>query len=111
MAALRSSLELFSAVGIKPLREKSKKLTGYLEYLVNSMESKKINIVTPEQIDQRGSQLSLIIDCEEEHINEIFIKNNVIADIRKPNVVRAAPCASYNSFSDVYNFVEVLKKI
>ena len=37
MAALRSSLELFSAVGIKSLREKSEKLTEYLEYLVKPL--------------------------------------------------------------------------
>ena len=111
MAALRSSLELFNSVGIKSLREKSEKLTEYLEYLVKSMDSKKINIVTPEQINERGSQLSLMIDCDQERINKIFSENNIIADIRKPNVVRAAPCASYNSFSDVYSFVEVLKKI
>ena len=111
MAALRSSLELFNSVGIKSLREKSEKLTEYLEYLVKSMDSKKINIVTPEQINERGSQLSLMIDCDQERINKIFSENNIIADIRKPNVVRAAPCPSYNNFSDVYSFVEVLKKI
>ena len=111
MAALRSSLELFNSVGIKSLREKSEKLTEYLEYLVKSMDSKKINIVTPEQINERGSQLSLMIDCDQERINKIFSENNIIADIRKSNVVRAAPCASYNSFSDVYSFVEALKKI
>jgi len=111
MAALRGSLELFSDIGIKSLREKSEKLTGYLEYLVKSLDSKKINIVTPSQSDERGSQLSLIIDSEEDYINKIFSKNNIIIDVRKPNVIRAAPCASYNSFSDVYNFVEILKQI
>ena len=34
MAAIKASLELFSEVGMQALREKSIKLTGYLEYLI-----------------------------------------------------------------------------
>jgi len=111
MAALRSSLEIFSSVGINSLREKSEKLTGYLEYLIKSMDSKKITILTPDKINERGSQLSLVIDSDQDYISKVFSGNNIIIDIRKPNVIRAAPCALYNSFSDVYNFVEILKEI
>jgi len=53
----------------------------------------------------------LVIDSDQDYISKVFSGNNIIIDIRKPNVIRAAPCALYNSFSDVYNFVEILKEI
>ena len=111
MAALRSSLELFDKIGINALREKSERLTGYLEYLIQSLDSKKISIITPKQIYERGSQLSLQIDSKEIDIEGLFKSKNVVCDFRRPNVIRAAPCAFYNSYSDVYNFVDVLKKL
>ena len=111
MAALRSSLELFDNIGMDSLREKSKNLTGYLEYLIQSIDNKKISIITPNQIDQRGSQLSLQIDSKEINIEEFFKSKNIVCDFRKPNVIRAAPCAFYNSYSDVYNFVDALKEL
>tara|TARA_B100000959_G_C14561110_1_gene451757 strand:- start:278 stop:568 length:291 start_codon:yes stop_codon:yes gene_type:complete len=93
------------------LRQKSKNLTGYLEYLIQSIDNKKISIITPNQIDQRGSQLSLQIDSKETNIEEFFKSKNIVCDFRKPNVIRAAPCAFYNSYSDVYNFVDALKEL
>ena len=111
MAALQSSLELFDNIGMDSLRKKSKNLTGYLEYLILSIDNKKISIITPNQIDQRGSQLSLQINSKEINIEEFFKSKNIVCDFRKPNVIRAAPCAFYNSYRDVYNFVDALNEL
>ena len=111
MAALRSSIDLFDQVGIKTLRQKSKNLTGYLEYLIQSLNNKKISIITPKEVNERGSQLSLQIDSKEVDIKEFFKSKNIVCDFRKPNVIRAAPCAFYNSYRDVYNFVDALKEL
>ena len=70
-----------------------------------------VKIITPKDPECRGSQLSFIIDSSEQKINNIFDSNNIYCDFRKPNVVRAAPCAFYNTFSDVYRFIDALKKI
>ena len=111
MAALRSSLELFNQVGIKKLREKSEKLTGYLEYLVKSTDNNNISIITPKESTQRGSQLSFKIYSDTTD-SELFLKSkNIVCDFRKPNVIRAAPCAFYNSYSDVYHFAETLNEL
>src|ERR1700730_7453944 len=50
MAPLRASLAIFDeAGGMEPLREKSVKLTGYLEFLLNHLGSKKFSIITPRE--------------------------------------------------------------
>lgn len=33
----------------------------------------------------------------------------VMCDVRRPNVMRIAPTPLYNSFSDVFEFVQILK--
>ena len=58
MACLRSSMAIFSNVGMPEIIKKSKNLTGYLEYLIGSL-SNKIKIITPKDSKQRGAQLSL----------------------------------------------------
>ncbi|MFB6305856.1 MAG: kynureninase, partial [Flavobacteriales bacterium] len=47
MAALNASLEIFEMAGISNLSEKSKKLTGYLEYLLKEIQNEQIQIITP----------------------------------------------------------------
>ena len=110
MAALRGSLELFDKIGMDALTEKSKKLTGYLEYLIQKMDNKKISIITPQKMDERGSQLSLQIKSKDINIENFFKSKNILCDFRKPNIIRAAPCAFYNSYYDIYRFVDALKK-
>lgn len=112
MAALRSSLQLFDEVGMHKLRERSINLTGYLEYLILSLENKNISIITPSNFSDRGAQLSLSIKSKGEDMNDVtefFNSKNIVCDFRKPDVIRVAPNAFYNSFTDIYNFVEALK--
>ena len=98
-------------IGMDTLRKRSKLLTSYMENMICSINNSNINIITPSDSGDRGSQLSLAIHSDEKNI-ELFLKNkNIICDFRKPNVIRAAPCAFYNSYKDIYNFVQVLKEL
>src|SRR5690606_40116224 len=59
MAAIKASLDMFNEVGMDALREKSEKLTGYFEFLLNEMNTDKIKIITPSNPKERGCQLSI----------------------------------------------------
>jgi len=109
-ASLRSSLELFDEVGIDALINKSKKLTGFLEFLIDQIGSDQIEIITPSDPDQRGCQLSIRVLGSEKSLFYRLRDNGIITDWREPDVIRVAPTPLYNSFEEVFRFVEILQK-
>ena len=111
MAAIKASLDIFNKVGIKKLNEKSRKLTGYFEYLLKQLGEDTIKIITPKNTEERGCQLSIQIKNADKNLHRKLTKNGIISDWREPDVIRCAPVPLYNSFEDVYKMVEKLKKI
>lgn len=109
MAAIRASLDLFAQAGMDRLRTKSLKLTGYLEYLLDELNDSRINIITPRDPDARGCQLSLQVLDADRSLHQALMEAGVISDWREPDVIRVAPAPLYNSFEDVFRFVERLK--
>ncbi|HEX3100760.1 MAG TPA: aminotransferase class V-fold PLP-dependent enzyme, partial [Pyrinomonadaceae bacterium] len=108
MAALRASLEIFEEAGMTALTEKSRKLTGYLESLIDEIGDERVSIVTPRDPDQRGCQLSIRVG--DRGLHPKIVERGVFADWREPDVIRVAPVPLYNSYSDVVRFVQILKE-
>jgi kynureninase len=111
MAAIKASLDIFDEVGMERLTKKSKKLTGYLEYLINQLQHKRIKIITPSNPEERGCQLSIQVKNADKSLHEKLTEAGVVTDWREPDVIRCAPVPLYNSFTDVYEIVERLKEI
>ena len=111
MAAIRSSLDLFAEVGMDALIEKSKKLTGYLEFLLNDLGETVVKIITPKHPDERGCQLSVQVLNADKSLHEKLTNAGVVSDWREPDVIRCAPVPFYNTFKDVYRLVEKLKPL
>ncbi|MBA3680742.1 MAG: kynureninase [Bacteroidetes bacterium] len=112
MAACRASLDIFDEVGMDVLREKSKKLTAYLEFVVEQINKKKNNclqIITPKE--NRGCQISIVANGYGKALYNQLIEGGVIPDWREPNVIRCAPVPLYNSFEDVYRFGVILTNL
>ena len=109
MAALRASLEIFNEIGMAVLREKSEKLTGYLEFLLRAIGDDRISIITPSDPNQRGCQLSIRVQDADKSLFNAVTARGVMADWREPDVIRVAPVPLYNSYSDVYDFADILK--
>jgi kynureninase len=110
-AALLASLEIFQQAGLKNLHAKSLLLTGYLEYLLSQIDAaeEKFVILTPSHKRARGCQLSIFMKQKGKKVFDALTKAGVIADWREPNVIRVAPVPLYNTFEDVFRFVEIFK--
>lgn len=107
LALLQASLEIFAEVGMDTLVQKSRLLTGFMEK--GLAECDLVKVITPRDIRERGSQLSLIFQSDNaKQLLESLKTRGVICDFREPNCIRAAPCPLYNSFQDVYDFVVIL---
>ena len=66
LAPLRASVEQFQRAGMTGLRIKSKRLTGYLEQLIDRCLGDAIESITPRDETQRGAQLSLRVKAGRE---------------------------------------------
>ncbi|KAJ9641242.1 Kynureninase (L-kynurenine hydrolase) [Knufia peltigerae] len=113
LAAVVASLQIFNETSMTDLRQKSLRLTAYLEQLLNTMALRKpglFDIITPRNPSERGAQLSIrlapgLLDNVLEHLEH----EGVIIDERKPDVIRVAPAPLYNNFTDVFRFCQVLE--
>ena len=110
LAAIKASLAIFEEVGMSALLGKSEKLTAYMEYLVDTMETDRVKIITPRDPADRGCQLSIQVNQADKNLFDQITKDGVIADWREPDVIRVAPVPLYNSYEDVYHFVNILSK-
>jgi kynureninase len=112
MAPLRASLAIFDeAGGMDRLREKSIKLTAYLQFLLEDESlRKRFQLITPRETNERGCQLSI---QARDHPKELFgtlEAADVTCDFREPNVIRVAPTPLYNTFHEVWRFAEILTR-
>lgn len=107
------ALSQFVHAGMDNLREKSIRLTGYAEKVVQEVGRKygvHLEIITPSDPAQRGCQLSVIAHGKGRALYERLTQEYVSVDWREPNVIRLAPVPMYNSFEDVYRFGKALEK-
>jgi kynureninase len=114
MVAHRISLDIFTEVGMERLREKSKVLTAYLEFVLNNVQERtgqKLIRITPQDQEQRGCQLSVIVEGYDRKLVNTLYEQGVVVDWREPDVIRLAPVPLYNSFEDVFRLGQVLEKI
>ena len=112
LAPLRVSLEIFQRAGIGKLREKSERLTGYLERLIRERLGDTLHIVTPAQSERRGCQLSLRVIGGRERGRALFehlSTRGIVGDWREPDVIRISPTPLYNRFTDVLHFVQAVE--
>ena len=110
MAVHYEALKIWNEAGRENLREKSIKLTEYLEALLLEIENAPFEIITPKDPAQRGCQLSLKFKENAKHVNERMAAEGLITDFRAPDVIRVAPVPLYNSYEDVWIFVDVVKR-
>lgn len=114
LTPLIAALEQFDRAGITALREKSLRLTAYLEWWIHRINARRpgspIQIVTPADPHRRGCHLSLVFSRDPRGTMEALKKAGVVCDFREPDVIRLAPVSLYNSFIDVFRVAQVLDR-
>ena len=136
---MQASLELFKLAEPLRLRSKSMMLTGYLEHMlkvqvgaINTEEfaesgassapdaasaaapasaAVSVRILTPRDPSARGAQLSLLFSMPVRRLHRALCLWGIVTDVREPNVLRVSPAPLYNTFSDVFLFVQRLKTV
>ncbi|PKM08199.1 MAG: kynureninase [Gammaproteobacteria bacterium HGW-Gammaproteobacteria-4] len=108
LAPLRASLAQFQRAGMSALRDKSVRLTGYLEALIRERLDDTLHILTPSDPLQRGCQLSLRVRAGRAQGRDLFeylLAHGIVGDWREPDVIRLSPTPLYNRYIDVLRAV------
>ncbi|ANB55748.1 kynureninase [Anoxybacillus sp. B7M1] len=110
-APLIGSLSLFCEVGMENIRQKSLRLTEYMMALIErELANYEFMIGNPREDERRGGHVYLE-HPEAARICQALKAEGVIPDFRKPNGIRLAPVALYNTYEDVWQAVHILKEI
>lgn len=111
LAPLIGSLEIFKEAGIENIREKSLEINQYLMNLIEyELQDYGFIIGNPREDIRRGGHVSLEHE-EAARICKALKENGVIPDFRAPNIIRLAAVALYTSYTEIWEVVQILKKI
>lgn len=113
MAAHKASLDIFEEAGMEMLSAKGKQLSEYLIHILkelnNRLREPLIEVITPEDENERGCQVSFIIKRKGREVYNWLMKNGVSAGWREPEVIRVAPVPLYNTFTEVWEFGKMIE--
>jgi kynureninase len=112
LASMLAPLRLYHAASMPALRQKSIRLTGYLEFLLDQERgASNYKIITPRTPEGRGCQLSVRISGDAAVVAEELLGRGVVIDERPPDIIRIAPLPIYNTFHEVWRFSQILKEV
>jgi len=115
MSAHKASLDIFKDAGMHNLVKKGRSLSGYLLYILDEINlnasEKIIDVITPRSENERGCQVSMLMQRDGRKIFDALLKEGVISDWREPNVIRIAPVPLYNRFEEIYRFGEIIQSV
>lgn len=118
VSSVIASLEIFEMTSMSEIRAKSIRMTNFLVQLLqqdipndSSMNRERpYEIITPSNPSERGAQLSVRLRPGRlEGVLKVLEDNGVVVDERKPDVIRIAPAPLYNTFTEVWKFVQIFR--
>jgi kynureninase len=95
------------------IQKKTVSLTAYLEHLLllgTDDATRAFRIITPSDPASRGTQLCILLKPGRlDTLTQMLDDGGVVTDKRKPDVIRVAPVPLYNTYSEVWKFVQIFK--
>lgn len=111
MAPLLGSLSIIAGAGIDNLRAKSLQLNRLLMDLVDErLRHRGVSVITPREDHRRGGHVALA-HPEAEALCRMLHERQVVADYRRPDILRLCPSPLYSSFEDCWDVIERLESI
>jgi len=111
MAPIDGALRPIEEAGLAAIREKSIAMT---EFIIQAADAELaglgFRVGTPREVRRRGGHVSLVHE-EAQSICLALRARAVMPDFRKPDVVRFAPSPLYNTFTECWEAVRILKEI
>lgn len=123
MAVHKEALKIFEDAGMDRLWDKHLKMNAYFCFLIdhfNQSQAKiKVEVITPKdekpngvpsnEVPSCGCQISLVVKNGGKNLYNFLMESGVSTGWREPEVIRIAPVPLYNTFEEIYQFVELLK--
>ncbi|MCU0391515.1 MAG: kynureninase [Thermoflexibacter sp.] len=114
MTVHRESLKIFDQAGMNRIWAKHLKMNHFFYFLVDEFNKGnhkfKIQIITPLDEKESGCQLSLVVKGVGKQLYNFLMSKGVSVGWREPEVIRIAPVPLYNTFEEIYQFIELLKQ-
>ena len=98
-------LRLYKEAGLEEIWLKGRRLTAYLEHLLETLPDRPFQIITPHEPAQRGNQLSILLKKEAKVAAKALWARGVVIDERPPNLIRVSPTPVYNTYQEAWQFV------
>jgi kynureninase len=109
--AVQEGVRLLGEAGIGRLRAKAVALTGYLIGLADTwLAPHGVTVASPRQAERRGAHVTLA-HPQAWRISQALIANGVIGDYRTPGRLRLGPAPAYTRFTDVWDALNILRRI
>ncbi len=108
MTPLHASLAIFDKVGMEALRDRSTRMTAFLEECIGDLGGEHYSIITPSDPRSRGAQISIRVHRDAPGLRESLQKAGIVTDFRPPDVIRIAPTPLYNSYEEIARFAQIL---
>lgn len=110
-APLLGSLRVFADAGIERVRAKSLRLTAYLIDLIDEeLSGCNCRVGSPRESTRRGGHVA-VEHPEARRVCAALRARGVVPDFRPPHIIRLAPVALYNTFTEVHSVVGQMKEI
>src|SRR4051794_36819112 len=111
MAPIEGALRPIEEAGLERIREKSLGMTDFImEQADAELAELGFTIGNPREAKRHGGHVSLRHE-KAQPISLALRARGVIPDFRKPDVVRLAPSPLYNTYSECFQAMEILKGI